>query len=725
MRLLTRLTGLLFAATLCVPAFANPNLLFFQARLKDGAGTPINGTGINVTFSIWDASSGGTQLWTETQSLDVVNGVTNALLGASTALPLNLFDGRDRYLGIAVAADPEMTPRQLIAATPFALRANDVVGDINPNSVTINGVPVIDSAGNWIGSPTGLVGPPGPAGPPGANGNDGADGADGMDGAQGPQGDPGPAGPTGPAGPAGPPGASPFTLSGSDAVYTAGNVGGGTSTPTSAMHGVSTTSNGVRGDTNVAASFGVLGTNTSSGANAIGLSGQSTTSTTGIGMFGTATGIGIQGQASNTTGKAIVGLETSTTGATTGVQGQVGSTTGVGVFGTNTATTGSSVGIQSQTASTSGIATFSIATAATGSTQGLQATTTSPTGVGILGVAGASATGVAIQGQTASGGARAMIALNTSTTGTGTAFSAQTNNPNGTAVTASASGVAGSGTFGTAIIASSNVQSDGTGVLASANGTGTVGPWAVSGSTSGNGGTSIGTAAIGIRGIASGTSVAGTNFRVGVYGQVVTPDTNAWAGYFDGKVNVTGDLNVAGNLSKGGGTFKIDHPLDPLNKFLYHSFVESPDMKNIYDGVATLDGSGSAVVTLPDWFGVLNKDFRYQLTCVGGFAPVYVSSEITDNHFSIAGGQPGMKVSWQVTGIRQDAYANAHRVQVEVQKNATERGKYLYPEAFGLPANMGINFRDLSPKEAAAAKAELIRNAEEREALDPKKMQRN
>ena len=93
-----------------------------------------------------------------------------------------------------------------------------------------------------------------------------------------------------------------------------------------------------------------------------------------------------------------------------------------------------------------------------------------------------------------------------------------------------------------------------------------------------------------------------------------------------------------GTLSKTAGSFKIDHPLDPANKYLYHSFVELPDMKNIYDGVATLDANGAAVVTLPDWFEALNEEFRYQLTCIGGYAPVYIAQEIKDNQFTIAGG---------------------------------------------------------------------------------------
>jgi hypothetical protein len=158
------------------------------------------------------------------------------------------------------------------------------------------------------------------------------------------------------------------------------------------------------------------------------------------------------------------------------------------------------------------------------------------------------------------------------------------------------------------------------------------------------------------------------------------------AGYF------SGDVTVTGNLSKGGGSFKIDHPLDPANKYLYHSFVESPDMKNIYDGVATLDVNGEAVIQMPEWFGVLNRDFRYQLTCIGAFAPVFVAEELAHNQFKIGGGRVGMMVSWQVTGIRQDAWANAHRIPVEELKNNRERGYYLHPDLYGAPADKQIEW---------------------------------
>jgi hypothetical protein len=159
------------------------------------------------------------------------------------------------------------------------------------------------------------------------------------------------------------------------------------------------------------------------------------------------------------------------------------------------------------------------------------------------------------------------------------------------------------------------------------------------------------------------------------------------AGYFNGNVYITG------SLTKSSGTFKIDHPLDPANKYLYHSFVESPDMMNIYNGIATLNAGGCVWITLPAYFEALNQDFRYQLTSIGRPQPsLYVAREISGNRFRISGGKPGGKVSWQVTGVRHDAYANAHRIQVEVKKPPQEQGRYLHPELFGAPAEQAIGY---------------------------------
>ncbi len=117
-------------------------------------------------------------------------------------------------------------------------------------------------------------------------------------------------------------------------------------------------------------------------------------------------------------------------------------------------------------------------------------------------------------------------------------------------------------------------------------------------------------------------------------------------------------------------------------------------MMNIYNGIVALDGKGEAWVTLPDWFEALNADFRYQLTAMGRPAPgLHIATEVTKNRFRIAGGQPRGRVSWQVTGIRHDAYADAHRIAAEEAKAPEDRGYYLHPDIFKQPAEKSIFMR--------------------------------
>ena len=234
-------------------------------------------------------------------------------------------------------------------------------------------------------------------------------------------------------------------------------------------------------------------------------------------------------------------------------------------------------------------------------------------------------------------------------------------------------GVYGIGTSGGVYGQSS--ASDGTGVYGRDDTTGASG---VEGHHSGNGGA-------GVAGYDSlGTGVYGqSDSGWAVYGSC--PGGPGYAGYFNG------NAHVQGTLSKAGGSFKIDHPLDPAHKYLSHSFVESPDMMNIYNGVVTLDAQGTAVVTLPDWFEALNRDFRYQLTAIGAPGPnLYIAREVENNQFAIAGGQAGQKVSWQVTGVRHDVWADAHRIPVEQVKPAGEQGRYMAPELFGADASLQI-----------------------------------
>jgi hypothetical protein len=289
-------------------------------------------------------------------------------------------------------------------------------------------------------------------------------------------------------------------------------------------------------------------------------------------------------------------------------------------------------------------------------------------GTGLVGIKGTSGSGTAIQAICTNNASNGVAIYATATGGEG--------------ISASTTGAGASGVHG--------VSDSGVGVYGQTS-SGTHGVYGYGGI--GVGGDGFGEFSAGVQGSSAGASghgvvgsaTADSGNAAGVYGGA--DFSSAYAGYFAGKVAVTGAL------SKGGGSFKIDHPLDPERKFLLHSFVESPDMKNVYDGVVTTDERGLAVVGLPDWFDALNSDVRYQLTTIGSFARAMVSREVARNRFEITTDQPNVRVSWQVTGIRRDAWAEANRIPVELEKSATERGRYLHPIEHGKPPSKGIDHK--------------------------------
>jgi hypothetical protein len=316
-----------------------------------------------------------------------------------------------------------------------------------------------------------------------------------------------------------------------------------------------------------------------------------------------------------------------------------------------------------------GTALMGYTTPTTGTTRGVYGRVDSPNGAGVQGRnAGTAGTGAAVQA----------IGVNNNgvdaTTDSGSKYAVKGVGGNGTAIYGQATqvGVHGQGysgvygTVGAAAFAAKGVYGNG------GSGTDNMG---VYGTVNASGGKGV-----------YGNNSATSGNAIGVHGK--TASASGYAGYFEG------NLHTTGALSKGSGSFKIDHPLDPANKYLFHSFVESPEMLNVYSGIAELGPDGRAEVMLPTWFGALNREVRYQLTAVGAPMPqLYISDEVRDNCFSIGGGIQGKRVSWQLTGVRQDAYARAHPVPVEVEKPEDEKGTYLHPDAFGLPADMSLSHR--------------------------------
>lgn len=177
---------------------------------------------------------------------------------------------------------------------------------------------------------------------------------------------------------------------------------------------------------------------------------------------------------------------------------------------------------------------------------------------------------------------------------------------------------------------------------------------------------------------------ATTAGQTGIYSRAT--GTSACAGYFNGPVTVTG------YLSKSGGGFLIDHPEDPANKTLNHNFVESPEMKNVYDGVIELDKDGNATVSMPSYFEHLNDNVRYQLTAVGSSMPnLHISKKMKNGSFSISGGAAKLEVSWQITGVRKDVWAIANCPPVEKDKDIDEKGFFLAHKEHGQDESKSIH----------------------------------
>ncbi len=142
---------------------------------------------------------------------------------------------------------------------------------------------------------------------------------------------------------------------------------------------------------------------------------------------------------------------------------------------------------------------------------------------------------------------------------------------------------------------------------------------------------------------------------------ILASSTGAYAAEFIGSIHVTGSVVTPGNPA-----IQVPHPLDPQGKTLNLAAPAADEMLAIRNGNITLDEKGEASVPISAWFEAGTTDFRYTLTPIGSAAPgLYVSREVSGGSFGIAGGVPGMKVSWQVTGVRTDAYAEAHPLTVE------------------------------------------------------------
>lgn len=258
----------------------------------------------------------------------------------------------------------------------------------------------------------------------------------------------------------------------------------------------------------------------------------------------------------------------------------------------------------------------------------------------------------------------------------------------GVAASANGNGVFGSANNGAAAYGVWGTSSSGSGVVGDGKTWGVRGAGATIGvygvqPGSGNYG-EVGGATSGVNAVAKssqGNGIRGTaNLGAAAFG-VWGMSTTGYAGYFSGKVNVTGELTAPSSA------FRIDHPDDPENRYLQHSFVGADERLSIYTGNTTTDASGRATVRLPAYAEGLSGDFRYHLTVIGTFAQAIVEQRVRDGRFVIRTSEPGVDVSWQVTGVRRDAFARRNPFRAEPAKRGLERGSLVRPGDLGRPAS--------------------------------------
>jgi hypothetical protein len=637
--LLGSLLGAQQSAVSTSAAAVVPRLVNFSGKAIDQGKAVAGVTGI--TFAIYNEESDGSPLWLETQNVQADSkGNYSVQLGAtkSEGLPLDLFtSGEARWLGVRINGGEEQ-PRVLLLSVPYALKAADAqtLGGLPASAFLLAAAPV--TAGNVSSPAMSAAQTVAPA----VSGT----------------------------------GTTDFLPLWTNSTGTLANsVLFQTGSGTTAKVGINTTApaatldvNGtetVRGLLNMAATGTATATagKNSQPQDFTASAFNSSTSTAVSQKFqwqaeatgnNTATASGAMSllYATGTAAPAETGLKINSKGLLTFAAGQAFPGTGKGTV--------TSVGLSAPTTD------FTVSgSPITGSGTLALKWQTAPT-------ANDTANAIVKRDSTASfsAGSINVTALNANNTG-GLAIIA---NSSGDAAilggSSSNSGVAGTSVSGDGVFGDSI---RGNGVEGDASGPDGFGVY----------GTNTAEDSIAIYGIDTTASSAGV---VGIAPYAVIANGSILAGEF------IGNVEVEGSLSKDSGSFKIDHPLDPANKYLYHSFVESPDMMNIYNGNVITDAQGNAVISLPDWFEALNRDFRYQLTVVGQFAQAIVSSKVANHQFAIKTDKPSVEVSWQVTGIRQDAWANAHRIPVEEMKSGKERGFYRHPELYNAPAEKSLTW---------------------------------
>ena len=666
-----------------------PHTLSYQGILADTAGIPKPDGSYSFAFRLYAVSSGGSPIWSETKTAQVKHGLFSTILGSLTPIPDSVRFDRQYWLGIQVASDPELSPRMQITSVGSSINAihADTAQNVPDNSVTsgkIAGGQVVKSINNVHDDLTLR----------GANGASVTASGDTLTitASGGGGGGIGTVQNTDNALTITNPGGPTTTINLHSPFNVNSNVGIGTTTPNHRLRisgGPTWTSNGWHGELEFD-NASAMGWHANAAGNRYGI-GQSIG---GLYFFATTSDPGTAGSPANylmtIADNANVGIGTITPTSKLEIAAQDGlAITGYEPYFTlRDANAGNARGVMQNV--NGGLNLFANSyLVGTNPTAFIRLDNNGNVGIGVanptvakLHVDGGSGTGV--YGQSA--GSYGLLGFSTLGTGVG---------GHGT----SSYGVAAYSENNDGLVAQTN-HPDHAAIFAQ-NVYVTDAPYVF-----------LGTAVDGVeatsRNSASSAAIYALTAGGGSGGRaiyaVATNPLSDWAGYFVGDVSVSRNLYVDGDKN-----FKIDHPTDPANKTLKHACVESDERLLMYSGTVVTNAGGDATIDLPSYFEALNINYRYQLTVVGEeFAQARVSREIMNNQFAIKTDKPNIKVCWQVTGDRNDAYAKGHPYVVEEEKKPEDRGKYLAPELFGQPEEKAIGYRQPPAHRQRAPEPPLI-----------------
>jgi len=690
-------------AALCFPsAFAQqsstvtstnaavPTLINFSGTLSDLNGKPLTGT-VGVTFYLYKEDQGGAPLWLETQNVQADRtGHYNVMLGStrSTGLPADIFvAGQARWLCVQAQGQKEL-PRVMLLSVPYALKAGDAqtIGGLPPSAFVL-AAPVNTAAATSSTDSAGTVPPPATI-----TGSGTAGFLPDFTGA---------------------------ATIGNSAVFQSGasptaKIGINTNAPTTTLD--------IHGGEVVRGVFTLPATGTATAS--AGKSSQPESFVASSFSSSTTSAVNQtfhwQAEPSNNntanpsaTLNLLYGLGTaapSETGLRIGPKGIIAFASGQ-TFPGNGTITGVTAGTDLTGGGTTGTVTLNLDTTKVPRLAAANTFTANQTVNGTVTATSFAGNGASLTNVNAAKlgglvpGSYAQLAASNTFTGSEQRFNNSvivgpiTSFTEGElAAGASSTSNPGMGAVGFTV-ASGSSEDGGDGIVTFGGSGDTTTIFNTGGagiSAEGGGGFNGGSAVVGLGGGGGPCCIGSTDGDGGFFegGSNSLSDGDAVFGLtgsgFAG--NFEGSINVSGTIFAGTKDFKIDHPLDPANKYLLHASVESSEMMNIYSGNVTTDAQGEATVRLPDWFEVVNTDFRYQLTVIGQFAQAIVGRKIANHEFAVRTNAPNVEVSWQVTAVRHDRFAQANPLVVEQEKETRARGFYIHPELYGAPAEKQIEW---------------------------------